>query len=82
MDDKPKKRPRRAVTMKVKYTEPKDFDLEDDSVDSDTYANNPAPSKKRRTRASTRSQTKARSKAKRKLHLQMTVTIMEIRNLH
>lgn len=64
VDDKPKKRPRRAVTMKVEYTEPKDFDLEDDSVDSDTYANNPAPSKKRRTRASTRSQTKARSKAK------------------
>ncbi|RCK60716.1 DNA repair protein RAD16 [Candida viswanathii] len=64
-EDTPKKRPRRAATRKVKYNDDDDvFDLENDSVDSDTYADNPAPAKKRRTRANTRVLARAREKAK------------------
>ncbi|EMG46691.1 DNA repair protein RAD16 [Candida maltosa Xu316] len=51
IDDKPKKRPRRAAA-KVTYTI-SDEEAED-SVDSDTYATVETPVKKRRTRASTR----------------------------
>ena len=62
------KRPRRAAARKaanISYAELSD-DQESDSIDSDTFANVPAPVKKRKTRTSTRVQSKEKETKKKK----------------